>query len=343
MAIAPKDVRVLDDEGHRLDITSGGALDVSAATVTVTDDGAMTVSADISQSDDSVQIYGNDGTNNQAILTDSNGALDVSASTVTVTDDGSFTASVDVTESDDSIQVYGFDGTNNQAIATDSSGALDVSGATVTVTDDGSFTNDATITDVSTGGTQSNNLLVDINAQSGSALDVSGATVTVTDDGSFNATVSQSSFGNLKADSDLYVNGSQVTESNPVPVEWEVSGTDTASQKTSSSVSPGTTNQLTFQPSASVTATVQSMTASAEVPFRAEIIKYDGTAETTMVQVHGDGNTTEVWKPEAPDASLFEQSIDSSQTEEFRVTTENKEPSAGQNGDIHITLEWTEE
>lgn len=42
-----------------------------------------------------------------------------------------------------------------------------------------------TIGDVSTGGTQSNNLGVDIANQSTGALDVSGATVTVTDDGAF--------------------------------------------------------------------------------------------------------------------------------------------------------------
>jgi citrate lyase gamma subunit len=332
MTQAPQDVRLLDSDGDRLDISSSGG-------VTVTDDGTF-------ENDISDVTTGGVGSQTDNLAVDVNAqsgsALDVSGATVTVTDNGSFS----VNELQD-VNTGGAQ-TNNLLvdIAAQSASALDVSAATVTVTDDGAFDVNS-IDDITTGGagSQTNDLAVDVNGQSGAALDVSAATVTVTDDGNFDATVTQSSFGNLLADADLYVGGSAVSSSNPVPiVEEGVLGTDDAGQQTAAAVSPGTTSTLTFQPSASVTATVRKATISAEVPFRAEVQKVDsGGTPTTIAQLHGRSNTSVDWEPKVANASLFQQAVNGTQDEQFDVVVENKEPSVGNTADVDVTLEWSEE
>lgn len=275
------------------------------------------------------KIVGSGGANQLAI--DANGDL-----------------SVDISEAEDSILIYGNDGTNNQPIKTDSSGAVDVSGATVTVTDDGSFNVDAVLADVNTGGAQTNNLLIDIAAQSTGALDVSGATVTVTDNGSFAATVSQTTHDNLNANANLQVSDTDVSDTNPVPVvevDAEAGNkTPQADHKATASLSPGSSETLSFALSASVTGRLQDVLASAEVPWKAEIQKTaeDGTT-TTIGTLYGEGGDHAIYEPKNSQASLYEVTSDASPTASFDVVCTNNGPSTGNSGAVEVTLAWDEE
>jgi len=92
-------------------------------------------------------VYGNDGTTDRVLLTDSSGALAIYADTaldVEITSSTTLTVTAtdldirDITNATDSILVYGNDGSSNQVILTNASGAVGVyshSALDVTATD----------------------------------------------------------------------------------------------------------------------------------------------------------------------------------------------------------------
>ncbi len=81
----------------------------------------VNVNVDISEVDDSIAVYGNDGSANKILKTDTVGRLEVIASGININVD------VDITETNDSILVYGQDSTStNRALRTDNVGRLEV-------------------------------------------------------------------------------------------------------------------------------------------------------------------------------------------------------------------------
>ena len=100
----PVDVNLSDGAGTSIGST-GGALDINIA--------SGTLAVTIDESNDSILVYGWDGSSNQKIKTDVSGNLQVDVLTQPA-----------LSESTDDILVYGWDGANNQKLSTDSSGQL---------------------------------------------------------------------------------------------------------------------------------------------------------------------------------------------------------------------------
>ncbi len=179
---------------------------------------------------------------------------------------------------------------------------------------------------------------VDINSQT-------LGSVTVTDDGSFNSIVEQASHDNLNANANIQVGDTDVDNSNPVPVTdvGGGSGTPVADYQQTSSISGQTSETLNFAISSSTTAEIRQVTASAEVPYKAEVQTYNGTTATTVAVIHGEAGETSEFQPETLNASLFAQA-NTGAGEEFRVVaTNNNKSGVGQSAAINVTFEHTEE
>lgn len=168
-------------------------------------------------------------------------------------------------------------------------------------------------------------------------------TVTVTDDGSFNATVSQPSHDNLNANANIQVGDTDVSSSNPVPISDQGEpGTSVADYQASSALAAQSSETLNFSISSSTTGRVQHVFVSSEVPFTAEIQKYNGTSATTIAFLNGDAGESDEFVPENATASLYEQDNTGS-GEEFRVVaTNNNASGVGASGIVHVTFEQTE-
>ncbi|MDF2613700.1 MAG: hypothetical protein K0S71_1486 [Clostridia bacterium] len=100
-------------------------------------DTAAPLEVSINEANDSIVVYGNDGTDNKALKTNASGQLDIRP--LTAAD----TVTVAVSEADDSIVVYGNDGTSNKVLKTDGNGVLQVN-YTHTFTDQTLLTDAAT-------------------------------------------------------------------------------------------------------------------------------------------------------------------------------------------------------
>ncbi|WP_242855725.1 DUF6385 domain-containing protein [Ruminiclostridium josui] len=94
----------------------------------VATDVSSPLAVDVNEAANSIAVYGNDGTTNQILKTNSTGQLDIRPLTV------SDTVSVNITEADDSIAVYGNDGTTNRILKTNATGQLDIRPLTVSDT-----------------------------------------------------------------------------------------------------------------------------------------------------------------------------------------------------------------
>ncbi|GFR34988.1 DUF6385 domain-containing protein [Thermobrachium celere] len=102
---------------------SSGALYVTAESLTVE---AEDLDIRTLTPNDSISIYGTDGTNNVQIKTDSNGRIEVASiqNTIDVNVTNSDLDIRNLSEGQDSILIYGNDGSNNVVIATDSDGYI---------------------------------------------------------------------------------------------------------------------------------------------------------------------------------------------------------------------------
>lgn len=86
----------------------------------VSTDSAAPLDVSINEASDSIVVYGNDGTDNQVLKTNTSGQLDIRPLT------SADTVSVAISETDDSIVVYGNDGTDNKVLKTNTSGQMDI-------------------------------------------------------------------------------------------------------------------------------------------------------------------------------------------------------------------------
>ena len=83
-------------------------------------DAADPLAVSVDEASDSIAVYGNDGSENKIIKTNTSGQLDIRPLT------SSDEVSVVVTQASDSIAVYGNDGSENKIIKTNTSGQLDI-------------------------------------------------------------------------------------------------------------------------------------------------------------------------------------------------------------------------
>jgi len=168
-------------------------------------------------------------------------------------------------------------------------------------------------------------------------------TVTVTDDGNLSATVSQSTHDNLNANANLQVNDTDVSSSNPVPVTdaGEV-GTPVADYQATAALAAQSTETLTFGITSGMSGRLQEAFVSAEVPFTAEVQKFNGTTAETIAFLNGEAGDSESFTPEDSSAPLFEQD-NSGGSSEFRVICKNNNASGiGDSGQVHVTFETSE-
>lgn len=92
----------------------------STGRLKVATDAAAPLAVNVDEAVNSIAVFGNDGTANQALRTNATGQLDIRPLTV------SDTVSVSITQVDDSISVYGNDGTTNRILRTNATGQLDI-------------------------------------------------------------------------------------------------------------------------------------------------------------------------------------------------------------------------
>lgn len=168
-------------------------------------------------------------------------------------------------------------------------------------------------------------------------------TVTVTDDGSFTATVEQSTHDNLNTNANLQVADTDVSSTNPVPVtDAGDVGTPVADYQATAALAAQASETLTFAITSGLSGRLQEVFASAEVPFTAEVQKFDGGAATTIAFLNGEAGDSETFTPEDSAAPLFEQN-NSGGSSEFRVLcTNNNASGIGDSGAVHVTFETSE-
>jgi len=143
----PVDVNLSDGAGTSIGST-GGALDINIA--------SGTLAVTIDESNDSILVYGWDGSSNQKIKTDVSGNLQVDVLTQPA-----------LSESTDDILVYGWDGANNKKLSTDASGQLQVDLASSIPTGTNSIGNIATLTTLTS---ITNNIKTNLYDGSGTAI-----------------------------------------------------------------------------------------------------------------------------------------------------------------------------
>lgn len=143
----PVDVNLSDGAGASIGSTAG-ALDINIA--------SGTLAVTIDEANDSILVYGWDGSANQKIKTDVSGNLQVDVLTQPA-----------LSESTDDILVYGWDGANNQKLSTDVSGQLQVDLASSIPTGTNSIGDIATITTLTS---ITNNIKTNLYDGSGTAL-----------------------------------------------------------------------------------------------------------------------------------------------------------------------------
>jgi len=143
----PVDVNLSDGAGTSIGST-GGALDINIA--------SGTLAVTIDESNDSILVYGWDGSSNQKIKVDAGGELQVDVLTQPA-----------LSESTDDILVYGWDGANNQKISTDGSGQLQVDLASSIPTGTNSIGDIDTVTTLTT---VTNNVKTNLYDGSGTAI-----------------------------------------------------------------------------------------------------------------------------------------------------------------------------
>lgn len=175
---------------------------------------------------------------------------------------------------------------------------------------------------------------------SGSEIDVDINSQTLS-----NVSVSQSSHDTLNANANIQVADTDVGETNPVPVYEAGDSSDdpAADHQETAALNSGVSETLNFSIAANTTAYLEQVFVSSEVPFTAEVQKFDGTSASTIAFLSGESGDTESFVPEQSRASLFEQANTGS-GEEYRVVcTNNQNSSLTSSGKVHVTLESEEE
>lgn len=95
---------------------------------------------------------------------------------------------------------------------------------------------------------------------------------------------------------------------------------------------------------ASKTGSLNQVTVSSEVPFKAVVQKFDEAATpTTVATLHGEAGATVVYEVSNKNAALFQVDSDASPTAKFQVVVTNNNASGiGSSGAVHATIEWDE-